>query len=130
MEFSGHFTDNTASKILFELSRKRFYGRGIYYKNLEILKILPNGRACLFKTKLELKSKQNSETELLENLAENCKNLRILILKCNFSKLNRNSFIKSILKFKNLEELSVKLKPNQSLSDSHLKKKDYYLILN
>ncbi|CAB4377133.1 unnamed protein product [Rhizophagus irregularis] len=122
MEFSGHFSDNTASKILFELSKKRLYGRGSYYKNLEILKILPNGRACLFKTQLELKPEQNSESELLGNLAENCKNLRILVLKCNFSKLNRNSFIKSILKFKNLEELSVKLKSNQSLSDSHLKR--------
>jgi hypothetical protein len=90
MEFSGHFSDNTASKILFELSKKRFYGRGSYYKNLEILKILPKGRTCLFKTQLELKSKHNSETELLGNLAENCKNLRILVLKCNFSKLNRN----------------------------------------
>ncbi|CAG8698946.1 22051_t:CDS:2 [Rhizophagus irregularis] len=118
MEFSGHFSDNTASKILFELSKKRLYGRGSYYKNLEILKILPNGRACLFKTQLELKPEQNSESELLGNLAENCKNLRILVLKCNFSKLNRNS----ILKFKNLEELSVKLKSNQSLSDSHLKR--------
>ncbi|RGB34934.1 hypothetical protein C1646_759921 [Rhizophagus diaphanus] len=122
MEFSGHFSDNTASKILFELSKKRLYGRGSFYKNLEILKILPNGRSCLFKTQLELKPEQNSESELLGNLAENCKNLRVLVLKCNFSKLNRNSFIKSILKFKNLEELSVKLKSNQSLSDSHLKR--------
>ncbi|GBC00918.1 hypothetical protein RclHR1_00400032 [Rhizophagus clarus] len=122
MEFSGHFSDNTASKILFELSKKRHYGRGSYYKNLETLKILPNGRSCLFKTQLELNPAQNSETELLGNLAENCKNLRVLVLKCNFSKLNRNSFVKSVLKFKNLEELSVKLKPNQSLSDSHLRR--------
>ncbi|RIA94222.1 hypothetical protein C1645_760676 [Glomus cerebriforme] len=122
MEFSGHFSDNTASRILFELSKKRFYGRGIYYKHLEILKILPIGHSCVFKTKLELKPEQNSETDLLNNLADNCKNLRILVLKCNFSKLNRNSFVKSILRFKHLEELSVKLKPNQSLSDSHLKR--------
>ncbi|CAI2175730.1 10432_t:CDS:2 [Funneliformis geosporum] len=124
-EFSGHFPKSTATKILFELSKKRYFrGKGGCYKNLEILKIFPIGHSCVFKhscvlkSNLELKSNQNSEIELLENLADNCQKLRILVLKCSFSKLNRNA----VLKYKNLEELSIKLKQSQSLSANHLKR--------
>ncbi|CAG8468119.1 14839_t:CDS:2 [Funneliformis caledonium] len=75
IEFSGHFPKSTATKLLFELSRKRYFrGKGGCYKNLEILKIFPTGNAC------------------------------------------------AVLKFKNLEELSIRLKQNQSLSANHLKR--------
>ncbi|CAG8641979.1 3686_t:CDS:2 [Funneliformis mosseae] len=81
IEFSGHFPKSTATKLLFELSRKRYFrGKGGCYKNLEILKIFPTGNACVFK--------------------HSC----------------------AVLKFKNLEELSIRLKQNQSLSANHLKR--------